>query len=280
VSVLKQYEDRLGGTIQLQIVCDEEDNAYFGTPYLIELMEQGKLPRPDHVLVGEYTGLQVMTAERGSFKLNVSFRGRATHTATARVDGQNAIYAAAEAIRLLERDLDIEHPDVGRAVISVNQIRGGAFFSQVPDQCTIQIDRRMIPGETMESVMNGIQATVETLRDRIPWLAFEVSPCLDDRGQPRYAAPNMTSRDSPVAQAVRRAHELVTGKPAQDFRGWFGATDARCFRYIGIDCVNYGPSGEFAHGPNEYVLVDSLDAELAVMACAAAELAAMRDPST
>jgi acetylornithine deacetylase/succinyl-diaminopimelate desuccinylase-like protein len=262
----------LEGTIQLQLVCDEEKNAFYGTPYLINLMEQGKLPTPDHVIVGEYTGLKVMTGERGSFKFLVHLLGQSTHTATARVEGKNAIYAAAEVIRLLERDLPIEHSDVGRAVISVNQIWGGSHPSQVPDRCTIQVDRRLIPGETMETVLRDATETIETLRENIPWLDFEVTPVLNDQGQPIYLPPNVSPRNIQSANAVRRNHERITGLPAEDFRGWFGATDARCFRYVGIDAINYGPEGNHAHGPNEFVIIDSLKTQLDVLAYSVIEL--------
>ena len=269
---LKQHADKLNGTVQLQLVCEEEAGAYYGTPYLVELIQAGQLPKPDHVIVGEYTGLQVMNAERGSFKFEIDFHGRATHTATARVEGQNAIYAAARAICLIERNLDIRHPEVGQAVISVNQIRGGQHRSQVPDECTVLVDRRMVPGETMESVMAETATLIESLREDIPWLDFKVGPSLDDRGQPRYSPPNLTRRGVQSAEAIIKAHRHVTGKPAQYFTGWFGATDARCFRYEGYDSINYGPDGLHAHGPNEYVLVDTLNTQLAVVALAVADL--------
>jgi acetylornithine deacetylase/succinyl-diaminopimelate desuccinylase family protein len=276
LEALRQHAESLRGTVQLQLVSDEEAEGYYGTPYLVELIESGQLPKPDHVIVGEYTGLKVMTAERGSFKFLVHFHGRATHTATARVEGRNAIYAAAEGVCLLEKDLDIEHPEVGRAVISVNQIQGGNYRSQVPDSCTIQVDRRMIPGETMKSVLTDVTATIETLRARIPWLEFEVTPDLDERGEPRYSPPNLSPRDVPSATAVRRAHEYVTGMPAEFFTGWFGATDARCFRYAGHDSINYGSDGLHAHGPNEYVTMDSLNTQLAVITHAVADLCDLR----
>ena len=56
---------------------------------------------------------------------------------------------------------------------------------------------------------------------------------------------------------------------------WFGATDGRCFRYEAIDCVSYGPDGAHAHGPNEFVEVETLGTELMVIAQAAAELCGM-----
>ena len=272
---LHRRADALRGTIQIQLVCDEEDNGYYGTPFLVELMKQGMLPRADHVIVGEYTSLKVMTAERGSFKFEVRFRGRATHTATARVEGQNAILAAAEAIRLLDRDLHIEHPAVGKAVMSVNKVQGGRFFSQVADTCTILVDRRLVPGETMESALDHARGLIETLRPAIPWLDFEASPAVDDAGRPRFIAPNLTPTTAPVAEAIRRAHRRITGRDAQDFVDWFGATDGRCFRYEAIDCVSYGPDGAHAHGPNEFVEVETLGTELMVIAQAAAELCGM-----
>ena len=257
---LARVEDQLRGTVHLQLVCDEEDTSYYGTQYLIEAIRMQELPQPDHVIVGEYSGLEIMTTERGSLKFWIHFFGRSSHTAAAQSEGRNAIHAASEAINLLRKTSDRK-----QSALSVNQISGGEHFGRVPDKCTILVDRRLIPGETMESAFEEVETTLETLKGQIPWLRYEIAPCLDERGKPRYAAPNLTPRDAPVAAALRKAHGFVTGCPARDFDGWFGNTDGRSYRYEGYDCVAYGPAGGYAHGPDEFVLLESLRIQLAVV---------------
>lgn len=264
-SLLNQVLDKMHGRMQLQFVCGEESGHYFGTTYLIEEAEAGRLPMPDYLINGEYTGLRLLTAERGSYKFGIGFSGKSTHTATARVDGVSAVYHAAQAILELERDLKEDDPLVGRGVISVNKIQGGDFESRVPDQCEIIIDRRMITKETRESVLKGIRKQLDVLFTDEDELSYEFIKVIDHVGNERYNPPNLTERENPVVQAVLDAHLATVGSEPPWFCDWFGTTDARIFRYRGIPAVSYGPAGKGAHAPNEYVEVDSLHAQVKVL---------------
>ena len=51
-------------------------------------------------------------------------------------------------LRLDEVLPDIEHPLVGRPTVNAALIEGGSAPNVVPDRCVVDIDRRMIPGET------------------------------------------------------------------------------------------------------------------------------------
>lgn len=269
---LNRHRERLNGTLQLQLVCDEEDGCYHGTVYLIEEMKAGRLPRPDMVLSGEYSRLKLMNAERGSFKFQVVFHGRPTHTATARVEGINPIVHAARAVVALERPLPRFHPEVGYGVISVNMIKGGTFASQVPGDCTLIVDRRMLPGETdATSLLEAEEMIREALRD-YPEARFQLEPLMDKNGRKRYSPPAGTAWTSRIVQAMARAHQAVTGATAEPFVDWFGVTDGRLFRYEGIETVAYGPHGEHFHGPNEYVDFPSLITQLRTFVTATLDL--------
>lgn len=271
---LQKHAHRLRGTLQLQIVSDEEDGCYYGTIFVIEEIKAGRIPRPDMVLMSEYSNLKLIHAERGTFKFTATFHGTSTHTATARVDGINPILHAARAVIALEKPLPRHHPQIGYGVISVNMVNGGKFMSQVPDECRLLVDRRMLPGETDETCLADADRVIrEALKDH-PEARFEVAHWIDRNGRRRYSPPNLTPWESPVVQAVAGAHQRVTGNEAQPFVDWYGATDGRLFRYEGIDTVNYGPSGAHAHGANEYVEIPSLMTQLRVFLAASMDLLA------
>lgn len=270
--ILAANREAWHGEIQLQLVCDEEESGHFGTQYLVELMQAGRLPRPSWVIGGEYSDLRVMNAERGSFKFQIRFEGRPTHTATARVDGVNPIRHAALAILALERDLTRFHPEVGLPVISVNKIEGGKHLSQVPGECLVTVDRRLVLGEDKASALAEVRQELDRLAQETPGFAYELVEVRDAFGRERYGPPNATPRDSPVVRAVREAHRLVTGTEAAWFVDWFGASDGRLFRQEGIDMVTYGPSGRGAHAANEYVEVPSLAVQARTCAAAVALL--------
>jgi acetylornithine deacetylase/succinyl-diaminopimelate desuccinylase family protein len=244
----------LNGTLQAHIVSDEERGADYGTKHLLAEIEAGRLPRPDYVLIGESSQLKVRNAERGIFGFKVRFIGRASHTASARVTGVNAIALAAKGILAIEGDIDREHPAVGKPVISVNMIEAGIANNVVPGECMITVDRRTIPGETDETVLAEVRAALDAVKASDAAFDYEIIPSRDEG----YTPANITDESSPVVAALQQAIRDVTGREPEYFATWAGATDGRLYRFAGIDTVGYGPSGQNAHGANEGVYVDDL----------------------
>jgi succinyl-diaminopimelate desuccinylase len=244
----------LRGCVQTHVVSDEETSGNFGTMFLIEEIAAGRLLRPDYCLIGEKSDLKVRNAERGMLAVDVTCLGRAAHTAAARVTGVNAIAKAAKAILALEKDIDRFHPAVGKPVISVNTIEAGVAHNVVPGECTFSIDRRLIPGETRESAVAEIVATLDDIANQDPAFRYE----LDVDPLKSHIPANITDNSSPIVQALRASITKVTGQEPEYFVAWAGATDGRFYRQAGIDTVGYGPGGENAHGANEAVQIDDL----------------------
>ena len=244
----------LQGCVQAHIVSDEETGGALGTTFLIEEIAAGRLPRPDYCLIGEKSDLKVRNAERGLLAVDVTCLGRASHTAAARVTGINAIAKAAKAILALEKDIDRFHPAVGKPVISINTIQAGVAHNVVPGECTFSIDRRLIPGETRESVVAEIMATLDGIASEDPAFRYELD--IDPRKD--HIPANITEETSPLVRALRVSVTTVTGQEPEYFVAWAGATDGRFYRQAGIDTVGYGPGGENAHGANEAVQIDDL----------------------
>ena len=244
----------LRGCVQAHVVCDEETGGAFGTMFLIQEIAAGRLPRPDYCLIGEKSDLKVRNAERGLLAVDVTCFGRASHTAAARVTGVNAIAKAAKAILALEQDIDRYHPAVGKPVISINRVQAGVAHNVVPGECTFSIDRRLIPGETRESAVAEIVATLDDITREDPAFRYEldVDPLKD------HIPANITEESSPVVRALQAGITEVTGQEPEYFVAWAGATDGRFYRQAGIDTVGYGPGGENAHGANEAVQIDDL----------------------
>lgn len=253
-TMLALRDTGLNGTLQVHVVSDEERGAVYGTRHLLSEIEAGNLPRPDFVLIGESSQLRVRNAERGLFGFKVRFIGRASHTATARVTGVNAIALAAKGILAIEGDIDREHPAVGKPVISVNMIEAGVANNVVPGECVITVDRRTIPGETDQTVLAEIREKLDAIKAEEPEFDYEIMPSREEG----YTPANITDESSPVVAALQQSIRDVTGEEPEFFNSWAGATDGRLYRFAGIDTVGYGPSGQNAHGANEAVYVDDL----------------------
>lgn len=268
-TMLALKDTPLRGTLQVHIVSDEERGADFGTKHVLNEIEAGRLPRPDYVLIGEGSQLKVRNAERGIFGFRIRFIGRASHTAAARVSGINAIALAAKGILALEHDLDKDHPSVGKPVISCNMIQAGVVSNVVPGECIVTVDRRTIPGETRESVLDEVTTILDGIKADDPNFNYEILPSTEEDG---YTPANITAENSPLVLALQDAVRGVLDKEPEFFRTWAGATDGRLYRFAGIDTVGFGPSGENAHGANEAVFVDDLIVQAQVYQAAIRQL--------
>ena len=176
--------------------------------------------------------------------------------------GINAIAKAAKAILALEQDIDKFHPAVGKPVISINTIHAGVAHNVVPGECTFSIDRRLIPGESRESVVEEIEAILQGVAASDADFRYELQ--IDPEGD--HIPANITGEDSPLVQALQASVLEVTGAEPEYFVAWAGATDGRFYRQAGIDTVGYGPGGEHAHGANEAVKIDDLITQAKVYA--------------
>lgn len=260
---MAEEKDRLNGSVQVHLVVDEEKGGKAGSGSVAKAIEEGRLPKPAGILSGELSWFHVRTAERGIFQFRIRFRGKSAHTARARVDGINAIAVASRAVLELEKHIDRFHPDVGFPVISINRIEAGTSNNQVPASCTVFVDRRLVPGETPETVSEEISSALDSIEAETPdgrLLPVEYEIVTDDEDLVPVVPANMTDQDDPIVQAVWQAAEDVLGYRPDLYRDWGGATDARWFRSLGIPMVTLGPTGAGAHAADEYVDVASLGA--------------------
>ena len=74
-------------------------------------------------------------------------------------DGINAVDGARKVLERLDRlSLGNEHPGLGKATLTVTQIKSAPEISHtVPDSCRITLDRRLLPGDDPEMVLREIR---------------------------------------------------------------------------------------------------------------------------
>ena len=116
---------------------------------------------PEMAVVAEPTDLEIVVAHRGATRWKLQTAGRACHSSRPS-EGVNAIYKMGRVLTALESyaqhltETVTPHPRCGSATISVGRIEGGLSVNTVPDQCAIEIDRRVIPGEDGASVVKQV----------------------------------------------------------------------------------------------------------------------------
>ncbi|MFC1802918.1 M20 family metallopeptidase [Thermoproteota archaeon] len=270
LEILKKLD--LSIFVGVHLVPDEEKGATAGSKILIDKIVAGKLRRPNYVVIGEQSNLQVRVAERGMFVYQVKFYGRAAHTAASRVTGINAIAKASKGVLALEHHIDKFHEWIGYPMQSVNIIQAGVITNQVPAECTITVDRRLIIGETADDVVAEVKADLDKAGKGDPEWSWEIIAPKDGEGNWVYTPANYTSPESELGQAFMKAVKVGLEIEPELYVTWAGSTDGRLYRQAGIQTIGFGPIGAGSHGPDEFVFIDSLVRTAKVWVALALEL--------
>jgi acetylornithine deacetylase len=218
------------GSITFAFVADEERGGE-GIRTI-----KPKLGQIDAALVGEPTGLEVCTSQRGLLILRCTAHGKAAHAAHAHL-GENAIHKAARDISRLAAVEFEAHEDLGGTRANVTQITGGLARNQVPDRCEFFVDLRTTPNLDHSAVIAEISIRLES----------EVT-VHSHRYEP--AATNASEL------VVRAALEVAKASAS------IGSVTTSDWAFLkGIPVVKVGPGNtNRSHRPNEYLLLSELKA--------------------
>jgi acetylornithine deacetylase/succinyl-diaminopimelate desuccinylase-like protein len=137
--------------------------------------------KADLAIVGEPTQLRLVTAHKGDVWLRLLARGKAAHGARPEL-GRNAVHLMARVVDLLEtiyaaRLRRRRHSLLGHATINVGVIAGGSQPNIVPDRCTIDIDRRTLPGESEATVRKEIRSLLTQHQLPTTFASIRGGPC-------------------------------------------------------------------------------------------------------
>lgn len=249
VKALKNSGEPLRNSVLLVAAADEE----FAFRGVLKALAGGVWG--DGAIVAEPTDLNTVVASKGVLRWRIRTRGKAAHSSKPHL-GVNAITKMARLILAIEEECypaleKQQHALLGRPTLNVGVIQGGIQVNQVPDSCAIELDRRMLPGETRQQVWEEFENLVDELRLRDPDMDVEMeSPMLED-------FPLETSPTERIVQAVTAASHEVRG-PRQLIGVPYGS-DASKFARAGIPSVILGPGSiDQAHAAEEYVDLDQV----------------------
>jgi acetylornithine deacetylase/succinyl-diaminopimelate desuccinylase family protein len=237
-----------------------EEHGYTGATALTQLWQspaaESIVPRkPDAAIIAEPTGLDVVVAHKGAVRWKCHTRGRATHSSQPHL-GENAIYKMARVLEALEtyaREVApklASHPLAGRPTLSVGTIHGGLSVNTVPDRCTIEIDRRLAPGETN---MDAYRQVIDHVA-RHPGVDFAV-----DHDPPYLCGTTLTDdANGPLADRLVETVQGLLGR-GRKIGVPFG-TDASTIAAAGVPSVVFGPGSiDQAHTVDEWLPLDQLE---------------------
>ncbi|MFO7632096.1 MAG: YgeY family selenium metabolism-linked hydrolase [Caldilinea sp.] len=132
---------------------------------LEELMEGVSLEtviaqvKPDFVVIGEATGLNLNCGGRGRAELHLETIGKPAHSSSPQL-GVNAVHQMIKLIDAVESAPLDNHSLLGPALLALTDMISDPYpgYSVIPSRCRVTYDRRTLPGETVESVLGAIVA--------------------------------------------------------------------------------------------------------------------------
>jgi acetylornithine deacetylase len=218
------------GKVLIAATCEEEVLGQ-GLEVLLP-----SLPRPDAAVVGEPTGLNSATAQKGLLLLEITANGKSAHAAHG--GGVNAVEAAARDVLALSKlSIDREHPALGKTTIHVTQISGGDRHNVIPDRCKLVVDIRTTPSVSPEEIIALVNKTV----------AGEVTIRSNRLGSVE------TDPNHAIIQAALAANPAGSTYGSPTLSDWVFLK--------GIPTVKAGPGdSKRSHTPDEYLKVAELEA--------------------
>jgi acetylornithine deacetylase len=182
---LKEIAEQGGSKTNIAILCtvDEEQQRHGATAFSNTHFAALGF-KPAGVIVAEPTSLKPIVAHAGIGHFSIKTSGIAAHASTPS-KGRSAIKDMVRVIDALEKGyisrLSATDPLCGKAQCSINMIHGGRQVNAIPDECIIQVDRRVMPGEDAASIIPGVEKVLDELRQADPSLKVQVLPGFTDR---------------------------------------------------------------------------------------------------
>ena len=250
-------EEDLARPLHVAFSYDEEIGCVGVRPMLTELAAAGV--RPEWVLIGEPTHMQVATGHKGKTGIRATCRGYAAHSALAPT-GLNAIHLASDMLSgIREMQAEIERTgirdsdyDIPYTTLHAGVIRGGTALNIVPDQCEMLFEIRNIaeddPKTIMDQFFDRAEAIVAPKKNMFPEAAIELEIFNEYPGLSTDVAGEITGR------------AIALSGQANRIKVAFGTEGGLFQEVLGTTAIVCGPgSMDQGHKPDEFVTIEQME---------------------
>nr|WP_125141430.1 YgeY family selenium metabolism-linked hydrolase [Clostridium transplantifaecale] len=260
-SYAKDTDKDFAGEIYVAGVVHEE--CFEG----VAAREISKNVRPDYVVIGEASELNLKIGQRGRAEIVVETFGKPCHSANPE-KGINAVYKMAKVIEVIRTLTPTHHPVLGDGILELTDIKSAPYpgASVVPEYCRATYDRRLLVGETKESVLAPINELLEKLMAEDPQLKVKASYALgkekchtgnEIEGERFFPGWLYDKDDEFVQDVYKKLQEKGFTPEITQYN--FCTNGSHYAGEAGIKTFGLGPSKEnLAHTLNEYVELDQL----------------------
>ncbi|WP_070001100.1 YgeY family selenium metabolism-linked hydrolase [Cellulosilyticum sp. I15G10I2] len=223
--------------------------------------------KPDYVIIGEASELNIKCGQRGRAEIVVETYGKPAHSANPET-GINAVYKMTQLIPKINQIPYKIDPILGKGILELTDIISTPYpgASVVPDKCRVTYDRRLLVGEAKEEVLAPLQAVIEELEKENPDFKAVVKYAVGEEkchtggiitGERFFPAWRFEEKDDFVQAALKAAKQVKEDAIVTQYS--FCTNGSHYAGEAGIKTLGFGPSKEnLAHTIDEYVEVSEL----------------------
>ena len=213
---------------------------------------------PDFVVIGEATDLNLNHGGRGRAEIQLEAIGKPAHSSNPAI-GVNAVHEIIPAIQAIAALSLSSDPLLGDAIMTLTDIISDPYpgYSVIPARCRVTYDRRLLVGETINSVLSMLEATLGRVQARVvdgDHITYTGARLHSPKFFPAWKFP----ADHPFVQAAYTGLQDAGLKPhLTAYRFCTNAATSAGVR--GVPTIGFGPSREeMAHVVDEYIEIDEL----------------------
>ena len=240
--VFREVARRLPYPVAFQLVADEEVGGRDGTLHQLQQGVTGAF-----VVIGEHSGLDIVTGTKGLAQARFLATGRGGHGAYPWL-GDNAMVKLVTSVNRLLAGYPTPSEEIRRTTVNLARIdTPNRAVNRIPDRAEAWLDIRFPAGD---GDFSG--RSYEQIADHLATFCEPgVSVLVDD-----FSPPQHVDQDRAEVQALRRAARN------QGFEGGFlykhGSSDGGFYSERAIAAVAFGVGGAGQHGPDEYLEIDTV----------------------
>lgn len=223
--------------------------------------------KPDYVVIGEASDLNIKIGQRGRAEVKVETFGVPAHSANPE-KGVNAVYKMAKVIEAIRGLEPTYHPVLGKGILELTDIKSSPYpgASVVPEYCVATYDRRLLVGETKESVLEPIENLLSTLVKEDAELRVKVSYAVGQEncftgevieGERFFPGWLFDDQESYIVDVKKELEDMGFTPEITQYN--FCTNGSHYAGEAGIKTLGVGPSKEnLAHTINEYIEISQL----------------------
>jgi putative selenium metabolism hydrolase len=223
--------------------------------------------KPDYVVIGEASQLNLKIAQRGRAEIVLQTEGKPAHSASPD-EGINAVHKMMKLVACVEALTPPEQEVLGKGTNALTDIKSSPYpgASVVPSGCRVTYDRRLLVGETKESILQPIRDIIARLQAEDS--AFKATVGLAEDQAPCHTGETIRAERFFPAWRYEESEEFVrqvlgglraAGLDPQIDHYAFCTNGSHYAGEAGIRTFGFGPSLEtLAHTDDEYIELDQL----------------------